>query len=100
MNDLLRQAQEMQAQVAAAQEQAAQQIVEGVSGGGVVRIEMTGAMEVRSVRLDPKVVDPAEVEMLEDLIVAAMHDACAKAQQAASQAMGGLNLPNLGGLLG
>ena len=100
MNDLLRQAQEMQQQLAAAQQNAAAQTVEGVSGGGMVRIEVTGGMEFLAVHVDPKVVDPTEVDMLEDLILAAIRDAAANAHAVTQQAMGGLNLPGLSGLLG
>ena len=95
MNDLLRQAQEMQQQLAAAQQNAAAQTVEGVSGGGMVRIEVTGGMEFLAVH-----VDPTEVDMLEDLILAAIRDAAANAHAVTQQAMGGLNLPGLSGLLG
>jgi DNA-binding YbaB/EbfC family protein len=102
MNDLLKQAQQMSEQLMAAQEAAAEQVVEGHSGGGVVKVEITGGMEVRSVRIDPSVVDPADVAMLEDLVLAAIHDAMAKAGAISQQAMGGLDLGGLGlgGLLG
>ena len=102
LGDLFRQAQEMQANVLAAQQRAAEQVVEGVAGGGLVRVEVTGTMEFRSVRIDPKVVDPSEVELLEDLILAALHDGAAKATALNQQAMGALNLGglDLGGLLG
>lgn len=100
MNDLLKQAQQMSQQLMAAQQAAADEVLEGQSGGGVVRIAITGAMDVRSVKIDPSVVDPADVEMLEDLILAAIHDAMSKAAAVSQQAMGGLDLGNLGGLGG
>ena len=100
MNDLLKQAQQMSQQLMAAQQAAADQVVEGHSGGGVVKVEVTGGMEVRSVKIDPSVVDPSDVEMLEDLVLAAIHDAMAKAGAISQQAMGGLDLGGLGGLLG
>ena len=100
MNDLLKQAQEMSQQLMAAQQAAADQVVEGHSGGGVVKVEITGGMEVKSVKIDPSVVDPTDVEMLEDLLLAAIHDAMAKAGAISQQAMGGLDLGGLGGLLG
>ena len=100
MNDLLKQAQEMSQQLMAAQQAAADQVVEGHSGGGVVKVEITGGMEVKSVKIDPSVVDPTDVEMLEDLVLAAIHDAMAKAGAISQQAMGGLDLGGLGGLLG
>jgi|SRR5213593_445175 len=100
MNDLLKQAQQMSQQLMAAQQAAADQVVEGHSGGGVVKVEVTGGMEVKSVKIDPSVVDPSDVEMLEDLVLAAIHDAMAKAGAISQQAMGGLDLGGLGGLLG
>jgi nucleoid-associated protein EbfC len=84
-----------------AQARAAEQVVEGSAGGGVVTVEMSGAGEVRSVTLAPEVVDPDEIEMLQDLIVAALHDAAAKVtalQREALGAFGDLDLGGLGGL--
>jgi DNA-binding YbaB/EbfC family protein len=100
MNDLLKQAQKMQEQLMEAQAAAAEQVVEGQSGGGVVKVTVSGGMEFRSVSIDPDAVDPEDVSMLEDLILAAIHDAVAKANQLTQQAMGGLDLGGLGGLLG
>ena len=83
-----------------AQARAAEEIVEGSAGGGVVTVEMTGAGEVRSLKLSPEVVDPDEIEMLQDLVVAALHDAAAKVtalQREALGALGGLDLGGLGG---
>ena len=100
MNELLKQAQKMQQQLAEAQAAAAEQVVEGQAGGGVVKVTVTGGMEFRSVSIDPTVVDPDDVEMLEDLILAAIRDALARAGQVSQQAMGGLDLGGLGGLLG
>lgn len=70
LSGLLAQAQEMMA----AQAEAAQREVEGVAGGGAVRIRATGTGEALSVAIDPEVVDPSDVPMLEDLVLAAMHD--------------------------
>src|SRR3954454_19734424 len=100
MNDLMKQAQKMQEQLMEAQQQAAEQVVEGQAGGGVVKVEVTGSMEFRSVHIDAKAVDPDDVEMLEDLVLAAIHDAVGKVQDLSQQAMGGLDLGGLGGLLG
>ena len=100
MGDLLKQAQKMQEQLLAAQASAAEQIVEGQSGGGVVRITMSGGMECQSVVIDPAAVDPDDVEMLQDLVLAALRDAMSKATELSQQAMGGLDLGGLGGLLG
>jgi nucleoid-associated protein EbfC len=100
MGDLLRQAQAMQEQLMAAQAQAAEQVVEGQAGGGVVKVQVTGSMEFRSVTISPDAVDPDDVEMLEDLVLAAIHDATAKVQELQQGALGGLDMGGLGGLLG
>jgi len=100
MNDLLKQAQQMQEQLMEAQAAAAGQVVEGQSGGGVVKVTVTGGMEFQSVHIDPDAVDPDDVSMLEDLVLAAIHDAVGKANELSQQAMGGLDLGGLGGLLG
>ena len=95
---ILAQAQAMQEQLMAAQQEAAEQVVEGVAGGGVVRIRTTGGLDFQSVTIDPKAVDPDDVEMLQDLVLAALHDAVGKANEAQQAAMGSLG--GLGGLLG
>ncbi len=99
LGGLLAQAQNMQQQLLDAQARVAAQTVEGQAGGGVVKVTMTGGFEFPSVVIDPAVVDPAEVEMLEDLVLAAIRDAVAKVNQinaTAMQEMGG----GLGGALG
>ena len=90
----------MQQQLLDAQARAAEQVVEGQAGGGVVRIRVTGGFDFQQVTIDPSVVDPADVEMLQDLVLAAMRDALAKINDLNQEAMGGL-LPGggLGGLL-
>ena len=100
MNDLLKQAQKMQEQLMEAQQAAADQVVEGHAGGGVVKVTVTGAMEFQSVTIDPAAVDPTDVAMLEDLVLAAIHDAVGKVNELSQQSMGGLDLGGLGGLLG
>ncbi len=101
MSALLAQAQKMQEQLMSARDEAAEQEVEGQAGGGVVKMRVTGAMEFRSVSIDPAVVDPDDVGMLEDLVLAAIHDAMAQAAKVNESAMGGLDLGGLGGgLLG
>jgi DNA-binding YbaB/EbfC family protein len=100
MNDLLKQAQKMQEQLMEAQASAAAQVIEGQSGGGVVKVTVTGAMEFQSVSIDPDAVDPDDVSMLEDLVLAAIHDAVGKVNELSQQAMGGLDMGGLGGLLG
>lgn len=100
MNDLLGQAMKMQEQLMAAQQHAAAQTVEGVAGGGAVKISMTGAGEAQRVTIDPKAVDASDVSMLEDLVLAAIRDAQSKAAALSQAAMGGLDMGGLGGLLG
>lgn len=92
MGDLLDRAQVMQQRMMDAQAAAADQIVEGQAGGGVVKVRMTGAMEFRTVSIDPAAVDPDDVTMLEDLVLAACNDAVAEAQELARQAIASLDL--------
>jgi nucleoid-associated protein EbfC len=96
MQQLMKQAQQMQQQLVAAQDQLAQEQVEGSAGGGLVRAQMTGAGELTAVTIDPKVVDPDDVETLQDLVVAAIRDAAGNAADLAQQKMG----PLTGGLGG
>lgn len=102
MGGLLQAAMQMQQQLVEAQQQAAATVVEGVAGGGVVRVEVTGGMEFRAVHIAPEAVDPDDVEMLEDLVLAALHDAMAKVGELQSRSMPSLGLPglDLGGGLG
>ena len=94
---ILQQAQEMQGKFAKIQEELEQITVTGSAGGGMVTAEVTGTSKIKKIKLDPTVVNPADVEMLEDLVVVAVSDAQQKAQQAAQDQMGkltgGLNLP-------
>jgi nucleoid-associated protein EbfC len=85
-------------QALTAHAQAAEQVVTGTAGGGVVSVEMTGAGEVRSVTLAPEVVDPADIDMLQDLIVAALHDAAHQVTELQRKALGSLG--GLGDMLG
>lgn len=96
LGGLMEQAQQM---LAGAQE-AAEQIFEGSAGGGVVKVEVDGSFNFESVKIDPSVVDPNDVEMLNDLVLAALRDAAVQLQDAQSDAMGGMDLGGLGGLLG
>jgi DNA-binding YbaB/EbfC family protein len=98
LGNLLASAQQMQQQLLEAQAKAAEQLVEGQAGGGVVRITATGGFDIQDVRIDPTVVDPADVEMLQDLVLAAVRDTVAKVNELNQQAMGGL-AGGLGGLL-
>jgi DNA-binding YbaB/EbfC family protein len=94
MGDLLEQAQKMME----AQQAASEREIEGVAGGGMVRVRTTGTGEVLSVSIDPQVVDPDDVAMLEDLVVAALHDMNAQLLEIQREAMG--PLAGLGDLFG
>jgi hypothetical protein len=100
MNNLARMAQQMQADMARAQEELADLRVEGSAGGGAVTVVATGAQEVVSITIDPGVVDPDDVEMLQDLVLAAVSEALRGSREQAEQRMarvtGGLRIPGLG----
>lgn len=97
MLGMMKQAKELQSRMQAVQEEIAALTVDGAAGGGLVTVSMTGKGEVRSLRIDPSLVKADEVEILEDLIVAALGDARAKSDAAVAEKMraatGGLNLP-------
>ncbi len=98
--NLAKMAQKMQADMARAQEELATLQVEGSAGGGVVRAVATGNQELVSLTIDPDAVDPQDVEMLQDLVLAAVNDALGNARKVAEQKMaavtGGLRIPGLG----
>jgi DNA-binding YbaB/EbfC family protein len=102
MQQMMRQVQKMQADMALAQQEIAAAEVQASSGGGMVTVTMTGALEVKSVRIDPGAIDPDDPDLLSDLVMAAVNEALRSAQQLASermeQATGGLDLGALGGL--
>ena len=85
---LMARALEMQQRLIDAQAEAAEATVEGSAGAGKVRVTMTGTGEVTAVRIDPSVVDPAEVDLLEDLVVAALRDAATRVELMAEQRLG------------
>ena len=96
MQNMIRQAQKMQADMMKAQEELESKSYEAAAGGGVVRAVVSGKKEVTSVTIDPEAVDPDDVEMLQDLIVAAVNEALRKANDDANTQMskltGGMNL--------
>ena len=103
MQNMMKQMQKMQRNMAKIQEELAQTPVEGTAGGGVVKVTVNGANQVLSVELAPEVVDPDDIEMLQDLIVAAANDAINNAQKLSEERMGaltqGMKLPGgMGGL--
>jgi DNA-binding YbaB/EbfC family protein len=102
MQQLMKQAQKMQQQLVEAQQQLAEMTVTGTAGGGLVTATVTGAGEIVGVKIDPKAVDPDDVESLEDLVVAAIRDATTNAQDLQTEkmgplsgGMGGLGLPGM-----
>lgn len=96
MGQLLKQAQKMQEQLMEARATVAEQEVEGQAGGGVVKVRVTGDLDFRGVSIDPNAVDPDDVEMLEDLVLAAIRDAVAKAGEATDAAMGDIDVGGMG----
>jgi nucleoid-associated protein EbfC len=98
MQQLLKQAQKMQEDMLAAQESLKDEVVEASAGGGMVQVKVTGDLVVQSVAIDPEAVDPEDVEMLQDLILAATNEALRAAQDLAATKLGGIT-GGLGGLL-
>lgn len=88
--DMMAKLQQMQQTALKAQEDLQAQVVEGTSGGGAVKIEVTGGLNVESLKIDPEVVDPDDIEMLEDLVTAALNEALQKVQGLQTQQLSGL----------
>ena len=97
MQQLLKQAQKMQQDMIAAQEALKDEIVESSAGGGMVTVQVTGDLNVKSIKIDPEAVDPEDVEMLQDMVLAAVNEALRSAQELASSKLGGI-AGGLGGL--
>lgn len=99
MGNIMKQAQKMQADMARVQEELRHEKVEASAGGGMVKVVMSGDLQVTSVSIDPAAVDPDDVAMLEDIIVAATNEALRQAQDLAGAKMaavtGGMNIPGL-----
>lgn len=106
LNQIAKMAQKMQADMAAAQESLANEEVEASAGGGMVTVKITGDLQIRSITIDPDAVDPEDVELLQDMVLAAVNQALTQAQELAATRMnavtGGLGggAGGLGGLLG
>ena len=96
---MLQQAQKLQAKLAKAQEELSNLTVEGSSGGGAVKVTMNGQQKIQSVEISPEVVNPEDIELLQDLVLTAVSEALAKSQEAAAKQLGsvtgGLNIPGL-----
>ena len=99
INKIMKQAQQMQSDMMAVQEEVAAMTFTGTSGGGVVEAVATGTGQIESVKIKPEAVDPEDVEMLEDMVVTAVNEALRLASEAASAKMGavtgGLNIPGV-----
>ena len=99
MGNILKQAQKMQQRLAEVQEELKQRVVEGSAGGGMVRVAANGQQEILSVKIEPEAVSPDDVELLEDMVLAAVSQALEKSRQLAQEEMakvtGGLKLPGL-----
>jgi DNA-binding YbaB/EbfC family protein len=102
LGNIMREAQKMQAEMARVQEEAKKKTVEATAGGGMVTAVANGAGELVSIKIEKDVVDPEDIEMLEDLILAASNEAIRRAQEQVSEEMskltGGMQMPGLGGL--
>jgi DNA-binding YbaB/EbfC family protein len=102
MQKMLKQVQKMQADMMAAQEQLKEEVVEASAGGGMVTVKVSGALEVKAVSIDPEAVDPEDVELLQDMVLAATNEALRAAEQLASERLGPITggLGGAGGSLG
>ena len=102
MGKMLKQVQKMQQDMAKAQDGLAEQIVEATVGGGAVHVKANGKMEILSITIKKEVVDPEDIEMMQDLILSAVNEALRKAQDVSQETMskitGGMNLPKIPGL--
>jgi DNA-binding YbaB/EbfC family protein len=102
MQQMMAQVQKMQHDMQVAQEELANEVVEASAGGGMVTVKVSGDLQVREVRIDPQAVDPDDVEILSDMVLAAVNEALRMAQELAERklggATGGLDLGGFGGL--
>lgn len=96
---ILKQAQELQAKMARIQDELAKTMIDATAGGGAVKVTINGQQEIQAIKIAPEVVNPEDVEMLEDLVLAAIKEAYTKSHELANQKMGsltaGLNIPGL-----
>ena len=101
LNQLMRQAQQMQTNVAKAQEEVAKMTADGQSGGGMVTVTVNGTFDVQKIKIEKTVVDPSDIGMLEDLIMSAINAANERMREATkahmSKVMGGMNIPGMPG---
>ena len=90
LNKMMKQVQQMQADMMKAQEQLKDEVVEASAGGGMVTVKISGDLELREIKIDPEAVDPEDVELLQDMVLAATNEAIRSAQELANRKMGGL----------
>lgn len=90
MNQMLKQVQKMQQQMAAAQEALKDETVQASAGGGMVRVTVSGELELKAIEIDPAAVDPEDVELLQDTVLAAVNEGLRKAQELAASKLGGI----------
>ncbi|MEA4925077.1 MAG: YbaB/EbfC family nucleoid-associated protein [Syntrophomonadaceae bacterium] len=99
MNQMIKQAKKLQEEMARKQAELLEQVIEGSSGGGAVTVKVNGKQQILEIKIKPEVIDPDDVEMLEDLVMAAVNDAIKQSQDLVSAEMakltGGLNIPGL-----
>jgi len=99
MNKMLQQVQELQAQMAKAQEELASETVEASAGGGMVTVKATGDLQITEIKISPEAIDPEDPELLADMVLAAVNEALRSAQSLAQSKLGGMaGLGDLGGL--
>src|SRR5215208_7766456 len=99
MNKMLQQVQQMQTEMAKAQEELAKETVEASAGGGMVTVKATGALEIVEVKIAPEAIDPDDPELLADMVLAAVNEALRSAQALAQSKLGGMpGMGDLGGL--
>lgn len=96
---MMKQVQKMQEDMARAQEELSQQVVEASAGGGMVTVKVTGGLEVQEIKIDPEAIDPEDIEILQDMILAATNEALRTAQDMVQKRLGGLtsglNIPGM-----
>jgi nucleoid-associated protein EbfC len=97
LNQMMRQVQQMQAEMAKAQEDLKNEIVEASAGGGIVTVKISGDLELKELKIDPEAIDPEDPELLQDMVQAAVNEAIRSAQELAASKMGGI-AGGLGGL--
>ena len=100
INALMKQAQQMQAEMAAAQEKLKDEVVDASAGGGMVKVKMSGDLRLLEIAIDPEAIDPEDAELLQDMVLAAVNEAIRSAQELAASKMGGVAGLGGGGGLG